>query len=203
MAHALPELGFSKDAVSFLSAETFDYHHGKHHNAYVTNLNKLLEGHDMANASLEELVKNTDGGLFNNATQHLNHSFYWRCIDPTGSNEPGSELATAIEGAFGSIQSFREQFTQKAATLFGSGWCWLVQDADGKLQIRQTGNAGCPITDGDAPLLTCDVWEHAYYVDFRNARPKYIEGFMDGINWDFVGKNFAALRAGEALDYGV
>ena len=203
MTHALPELGFSKDAVSYLTAETFDYHYGKHHQAYVTNLNKLLEGHPLAGASLVDVVKKSDGGLFNNAAQHLNHSFYWRCIAPGGPAQPDASVARAIEGSFGSLQAFKEEFHQKATGLFGSGWCWLVQDKDKKLAIRQTSNAGCPITTGDSPLLTCDVWEHAYYIDFRNARPKYVEAFWAGINWGFVGKNFTALQSGKPLDYGV
>ncbi|HED67134.1 MAG TPA: superoxide dismutase [Planctomycetes bacterium] len=187
MTHVLPELEFSADALNpHISAETLEYHHGKHHNAYVTNLNKLIAGTEFENASLEDIVKKADGGVFNNAAQHFNHSFYWKCIKPGAGGDPTGELASAIDGAFGSVASFREAFTAKAQTLFGSGWCWLVKNADGSLEIVQTQNAGCPITDGQTPLLTCDVWEHAYYIDYRNARPKYVAAWWNLVNWDFV-----------------
>ena len=190
MTHVLPELEFSADALNpHISAETLEYHHGKHHNAYVTNLNKLIAGTEFENASLEDIVKKADGGVFNNAAQHFNHSFYWKCIKPDGGGDPTGDLATAINGAFGSVQAFREEFTAKAQTLFGSGWCWLTKNADGSLEIVQTQNAGCPITDGKTPLLTCDVWEHAYYIDYRNARPKYVEAWWKIVNWDFVASN--------------
>jgi len=187
MSHVLPELEFSADALNpHISAETLEYHHGKHHNAYVTNLNKLIAGTEFESASLEDIVKKASGGVFNNAAQHFNHSFYWKCIKPGASGDPTGDLGSAIQSAFGSVEAFREEFTNKAKTLFGSGWCWLVKNADGGLEIVQTQNAGCPITDDKTPLLTCDVWEHAYYVDYRNARPKYVAAWWNLVNWDFV-----------------
>ena len=187
----LPELGFAADALSpHLSAETFEYHHGKHHNAYVTNLNKLIEGTEFAEKSLDDIVKGAKGGLFNNAAQHWNHSFYWKSIAPGGGDAPSGALAQAIDAKWGSFAKFREDFTAKATTLFGSGWAWLVKKGDGSLDIAQTQNAGCPITDGATPLLTCDVWEHAYYIDYRNARPDYLAAFFEIVNWDFASKNF-------------
>ena len=190
MKHVLPSLDFAPDALEpFLSAETFSYHHGKHHKTYVDKLNGLLEGSDLANHSLTELVKNSQGGVFNNAAQHYNHSFYWRCIAPGGKSAPDGELLQAIERDFGSLDKLSEDFRQAAATHFGSGWAWLVKDASGKLAIRTTANAEYPLTNGEEPLLTCDVWEHAYYVDYRNARPDYIAAFWNLVNWDFVEKN--------------
>jgi len=192
MAHTLPELSFSQDALNpHISAETLSIHHGKHHNAYVTNLNKLIEGTEFADASLEDIITKASGGVFNNAAQHFNHSFYWKCLAEKGGGEPSGALAEAINGAFGSFAAFREEFSTKAKTLFGAGWCWLVKGADGKLAIVQTSNAGCPLTEGQTPLMTCDVWEHAYYVDYRNRRPEYVEAFWNIINWDFVAANLA------------
>ena len=186
MKHILPRLNFAPgDLAPFLTAETFEFHHGKHHNAYVDKLNGMIDGTEFKDASLTEIVKNAEGGLFNNAAQHYNHSFYWCCIAP-GTAGPNGALATAIDRDFDSLDSLQIAFTQAAATHFGSGWAWLVKDAQGKLQLRITSDAGCPLTSGDAPLLTCDVWEHAYYIDYRNARPKYIEAFWKSINWDFV-----------------
>ena len=191
MTHTLPELPFAADALApWMSAETFSYHHGKHHATYVNNLNNLLDGHDLASASLEDVVAKSEGGLFNNAAQHFNHSFFWNCLRPAGGEGPSGDLLAAIEGAFGSMDAFKEQFTKTAATLFGSGWAWLVKKGDGSLAITAAPNAGCPLADGDTPLLTVDVWEHAYYVDHRNARPKYLEGFWGHVNWDFVASNF-------------
>lgn len=187
MAHTLPDLPFASDALSpVISAETLEFHHGKHHNAYVTNLNKLIEGTPDAEKSLEDLVKSSSGGVFNNAAQHFNHSFYWKCLSPDGGGEPTGGVADAINRTFGSFDAFKEQFSKAAVTQFGSGWAWLVKKADGSLAITQTANAGCPLTEGDTPLLTCDVWEHAYYVDYRNARPKYVEEFWKLVNWDHV-----------------
>ena len=191
MPFELPKLPWEKNALEpHITSETLDYHYGKHHNAYVTNLNKLTEGKPEASKSLEELIKTTDGGLFNNAAQVWNHTFYWNCMKPNGGGAPEGKLADAINAAFGSFDKFKEEFSNAAATQFGSGWAWLVKGADGKLKISKTGNADCPIKHGDTPLLTIDVWEHAYYIDFRNARPKYIETFLSSlVNWDFVAKN--------------
>jgi Fe-Mn family superoxide dismutase len=190
MAFTLPELPFAKDALGpHISAETLDFHHGKHHNAYVQNLNKLTEGTAWAEKSLEEIIKGVElGGIFNNAAQVFNHTFYWSCLSPSGGGEPTGALADAIKASFGGFAQFKDQFTKAAATHFGSGWAWLVRDNAGKLSIESTANAGCPLRDGKTPLLTCDVWEHAYYIDYRNARPKYIEAFWNLVNWDFVAK---------------
>ncbi|MCG3183183.1 MAG: Superoxide dismutase [Fe] [Planctomycetes bacterium] len=191
MPFELPKLPWEKNALEpHITAETLDYHYGKHHNAYVTNLNKLTEGKPEASKSLEELIKTTEGGLFNNAAQVWNHTFYWHCMKPNGGGAPSGKLADAIKKDFGSFDEFKKQFVEAATTQFGSGWAWLVKGKDGKLKVTKTGNADCPIRSGDTPLLTIDVWEHAYYIDFRNARPKYIETFMDKlVNWDFVAKN--------------
>ncbi len=189
MAFTLPDLPFAKDAIKGISPETFEYHHGKHHNAYVTNLNKLVEGKPEAGKSLEELIRTSQGGVFNNAAQVWNHTFFWNCMSPNGGGEPGGSLMDAIKKNFESFDKFKEQFSQQAATLFGSGWAWLVKDGDGSLKIVQKGNAGNPLTDNQTPILTLDVWEHAYYIDYRNARPKFIENFWDIVNWDFVQKS--------------
>ena len=193
MAHNLPELPFAKDALApHISAETLDYHHGKHHNAYVGKLNELIAGTEFENASLEEIVAKSSGGIFNNAAQHWNHSFYWNCLSPDGGDAPTGELADKINAQWGSFEAFQEDFSGKCATLFGSGWVFLVQKSDGSLAITQEPNAGCPLTGDDKPLLTCDVWEHAYYIDYRNARPKYLEAFWNLVNWEFAAANFAA-----------
>lgn len=190
MAHTLPELPWPKDALApHISAETLDYHHGKHHNAYVTKLNAAIEGTEHAETSLEDLVKTTSGGLFNNAAQHYNHSFYWNCLAPNAGGAATGAVADAINAKWGSFDKFKEEFTNSAATNFGSGWTWLVKNASGELAIVNTDDAGCPLTDGHTPLLTCDVWEHAYYVDYRNARPDYINAFWALVNWDFVNSN--------------
>ncbi len=192
MEHKLPELPYAKDALApHISAETLDYHYGKHHQTYVTNLNKLIVGTEFADATLEDIIKKASGGLFNNAAQVWNHSFYWNCLSPKGGGEPTGELAKAINKAFGSFADFKEKFSQTAITTFGSGWAWLVKNGGGELEIISTGNAGTPLTVGKAPLLACDVWEHAYYVDYRNARPKYVEAFWNLVNWEFAAKNFA------------
>lgn len=191
MEHVLPPLPYEKNALEpHISAETLDFHHGKHHNAYVVNLNGLIKGTEFENASLEEIVRNAPaGGIFNNAAQVWNHTFYWNSMSPNGGGEPSGALAEAINKAFGSFANFKEAFSKAAATQFGSGWAWLVKNAAGDLEIVQTGNAGNPMTDGKTPLLTCDVWEHAYYVDYRNARPKYVEAFWNLVNWEFAASN--------------
>ncbi len=187
----LPALPYSKDALQpHISQETLEYHYGKHHQAYVTNLNKLIPGTEFENASLEEIVRKASGGIFNNGAQVWNHTFYWNCLSPKGGGKPSGDLAQAIDRAFGSFDAFKEKFSQTAVTTFGSGWAWLVKKKDGALAVVSTSNAGNPLKDGDTPILTCDVWEHAYYIDYRNARPKYVEIFWNLINWDFAAKNF-------------
>ena len=190
MEHKLPPLPFKDDALEpVISKETLDYHHGKHHQAYVTNLNKLIEGTEFEAMTLEEIIKKSSGGVFNNAAQVFNHTFYWNCLSPEGGGEPEGDLAQAIDEAFGSFDEFKEKFSATAVGTFGSGWAWLVKDQDGKLEIISTGNAGTPLTENKTPLLTCDVWEHAYYIDYRNARPAYVGKFWDLVNWDFVASN--------------
>ena len=192
MEHVLPELPYARDALApHISSETIDYHYGKHHQTYVTNLNNLVKGTPNADKSLEEIIKTSSGGLFNNSAQVWNHTFYWNCLKPNGGGEPGGKLAEAIVKSFGSFAVFKEQFTQTAITTFGSGWAWLVQKPDGALALVSTSNAACPLTGPDRALLTCDVWEHAYYVDYRNARAKYVEAFWALVNWDFVQSNMA------------
>ncbi|MEM7156491.1 MAG: superoxide dismutase [Myxococcota bacterium] len=193
MSFELPNLPYAKDALApHMSAETFDYHHGKHHQAYVNKLNALTEGTPNADKSLEELIKSTDGGLFNQAAQVWNHTFFWNSMKPQGGGAPSGDLAAAIDRDFGSLDGFKEAFTKAAATRFGSGWAWLVKGADGKLSVTSTASADNPMTDGLTPILTLDVWEHAYYVDYRNARPKFIGAFLDSlVNWDFAAANFS------------
>jgi len=190
MAFELPALPYPKDGLSpHISAETLDFHYGKHHQTYVTNLNNLVPGTEFEGKSLEEIIKSASGGIFNNAAQVWNHSFYWNCLSPAGGGEPSGAVADAINKAFGSFAAFKEKFSATAVGTFGSGWGWLVKKADGSLAITSTSNAGNPMTSGDTPLLTCDVWEHAYYIDYRNARPKYVEAFWNLVNWDFVASN--------------
>jgi len=192
MEHKLPELPYAKKALEpNVSSETLEYHHGKHHATYVSNLNNLIRGTEFEEMSLEDIVMKSSGGVFNNAAQTWNHSFYWKSLKPGGGGEPTGALAEAIKSAFGSFEDFKKTFTQKAVTLFGSGWAWLVKNKDGSVGIEVTSNAGTPITSGQKALLTCDVWEHAYYIDYRNARPKYVEAFWNLVNWDFVLKNFS------------
>ncbi len=192
MAHTLPELPYAKDAlVPHISAETLDFHYGKHHQTYVTNLNNLIKGTEFENASLEEIIMKSSGGLFNNAAQVWNHTFYWNCLSPNGGGAPTGALAEAINQTFGDFNTFKEKFSQTAITTFGSGWGWLVKNEDGSLALASTSNAGTPMTSGQKAILTCDVWEHAYYIDFRNARPKYLEAFWQLVNWEFASKNFA------------
>ncbi len=190
MEHKLPTLPWAKDALApHISAETIEYHYGKHHAAYVANLNKLIAGTEFADLSLEDIVKKSSGGIFNNAAQTWNHSFYWNCLSPKGGGEPSGALADAIKKSFGSFAAFREKLTNAAITQFGSGWAWLVKNPDGSLAVEQTGNAATPLKDGKRPLLTVDVWEHAYYIDYRNARPSYVEAFWKVVNWDFAAQN--------------
>ena len=192
MSYELPELPYAKNALEpTISAETLEYHHDKHHATYVTNLNNLVPGTEFEGKSLEEIITSAPaGGIFNNAAQVWNHTFYWNCMSPNGGGEPGGALADAINAAYGSFADFKEKFSTSAATNFGSGWTWLVKNSDGSIEIVNTSNAGCPLTEGKTPLLTCDVWEHAYYIDYRNARPKYVEAFWGLVNWDFVAENF-------------
>lgn len=193
MAFELPALPYAKDALApHISAETLDFHHGKHHNAYVVNLNNLIPGTEFENKSLEDIIKTSSGGVFNNAAQVWNHTFYWNCLAPNGGGEPTGALAEAINAAFGSFENFKAEFTKTAIGTFGSGWAWLVKKADGTLALSSTIGAGCPLTTEDKALLTCDVWEHAYYIDYRNARPSYVEAFWNLVNWEFVAANFAA-----------
>ncbi len=185
----LPALPYEKNALEpHISAETLEYHYGKHHKAYVDNLNKLIAGTEFENMALEDIVRKAQGGMFNNAAQIWNHSFYWNCLSPKGGGEPNGKLGEAIARAFGSFATFKEEFTKTAIGTFGSGWAWLVQRPDGAVALVSTSNAATPITGNDKPLLTCDVWEHAYYIDYRNARPKYVEAFWNLVNWEFVGK---------------
>ena len=192
MAFTLPSLPFSKSALEpIISAETLEFHYGKHHQAYVNNLNGLVDGKPEANMALEELIMSAEGGVFNNAAQVWNHSFYWNCLKPGGGGRPSGALAQAIDRDFGSFDAFKEEFSAAAAKLFGSGWAWLVLAGD-KLKIVQTSNADLPMKHMQTALLTIDVWEHAYYIDYRNARPKYIEAVFDNLlNWDFAEQNLA------------
>jgi Fe-Mn family superoxide dismutase len=191
MTHELPPLPYAIDALApHISAETLEFHHGKHHKTYVDNLNKLIPGTEFENLSLEDIVRKSSGGIFNNAAQIWNHTFYWNCLAPNAGGKPSGALAAAIDTAFGSFDAFKEKFSQTAITTFGSGWAWLVKNAAGGLELVSTSNAGCPLTAGQTPLLTCDVWEHAYYIDYRNLRAKYVESFWNLVNWDFVARNF-------------
>jgi Fe-Mn family superoxide dismutase len=192
MEHKLPDLPYAMDALEpHISRETLEYHYGKHHATYVANLNKLIPDTEFADKSLEDIIKTSSAGIFNNAAQVWNHSFYWNCLSPNGGGEPSGALADAINRAFGSVADFKEKFATSAATNFGSGWTWLVKNADGSLEIVNTSNAATIMTEeGKTPVLTCDVWEHAYYVDYRNARPKYVEAYWSLVNWDFVAANF-------------
>ncbi|MFV1989471.1 MAG: superoxide dismutase [Acidimicrobiales bacterium] len=190
MAIELPALPYAMDALApHISQETLEYHYGKHHNAYVTNLNKMIEGTDHASSGLESIIKDSEGPMFNNAAQVWNHSFYWNCMSPSGGGTATGRAAGMIGSSFGSFENFAQEFTQAAMTQFGSGWAWLV-DNGGKLEIMKTANADLPLAHDIKALLTIDVWEHAYYIDYRNARPKYIETFLAHlVNWDFVNSN--------------
>ncbi len=193
MSFTLPALPYAKDAlVPHISAETLEYHYGKHHQAYLNNLNNLIPGSPFEKLSLEEILLKSSGAIFNNSAQVWNHTFYWESLSPNGGHAPKGQLADAINQTFGSFEKFKEAFTQKATTNFGSGWTWLVKNKSGQLEIINTSNAANPMTDGHKPLITCDVWEHAYYIDYRNARPKYVEAFFALANWAFAEKNFEA-----------
>jgi Fe-Mn family superoxide dismutase len=194
MAFTLPPLPYAKDALApLISAETFEFHYGKHHQAYVTNLNKLLEGKPEASKSLEDIIRGAgEGGVFNNAAQVWNHTFYWHSMRPAGGAAPSGKLLEALNRDFGSVDAFKQQFKEAATTQFGSGWAWLVQEGP-KLKVTKTANADLPMKHGQKALLTCDVWEHAYYIDFRNARPNYVDAFLNHlVNWDFAAKNLGA-----------
>ncbi len=185
MTHVLPSLPYPKNALApVISSETLDFHHGKHHQAYVDNLNKLIVGTEFQNMTLEQIITKATGPIFNNAAQVWNHTFYFSGLHPAGGSGPAAKLAEVISRDFGSFDAFKQQFNQSATTLFGSGWCWLVKNQEGKLQIVQTSNAANPMTSGQTPVLTCDVWEHAYYIDYRNARAKYLESFWTLVNWE-------------------
>lgn len=191
MAFELPPLPYEKNALEpYISSETIEYHYGKHHQAYVNKLNALVEGSQWADQSLETIIKEADGSIFNNAAQIWNHTFYWHCLSPEAGGEPSGELADAINASFGSFDAFKKQMTEKAAGHFGSGWAWLVRDTNGELAITTSDNANNPIRLGQRPLLTCDVWEHAYYIDTRNNRAKYIDQFWHIVNWAFVAEQF-------------
>ena len=192
MEHKLPPLPYSPDALQpHMSKETFDFHYGKHHQAYVTNLNNLIKGTEFENMALEDIIRKSSGGVFNNSAQVWNHTFFWNCMKPSGGGEPTGALAQAITAKWGSYQAFKEAFAKSAVGNFGSGWTWLVKKADGSIDIVNTSNAGTPLTTSDKPLLTVDVWEHAYYIDYRNLRQKFVETFFDKlVNWEFAAKNF-------------
>ncbi len=191
MTHQLPPLPYAQDALEpTISSETIEYHYGKHHQAYVTNLNNLIAGTEFESASLEEIIQKASGGIFNNAAQVWNHTFYWNCLSPNGGGGPTGALAEAINQAFGSFDKFKESFAASATGNFGSGWTWLVKNSAGEIEIVNTSNAANPMSDGLIPLFTVDVWEHAYYIDYRNARPGYLEAIWDIVNWDFVASNF-------------
>ena len=192
MEHTLPALPYAMDALApTISAETLEFHYGKHHKAYVDNLNNLIKGTEFENASLEEIVKKSSGGIFNNAAQVWTHTFYWNSMKPNGGGAPTGALADAINAKWGSFDAFKEAFSKCAVTTFGAGWAWLVKTPSGELDLVSTSNAATPLTTDNKALLTCDVWEHAYYIDYRNARPKYVESFWNLVNWDFVAANFA------------
>jgi Fe-Mn family superoxide dismutase len=192
MEHTLPPLPYAKDALQpTMSAETLEFHYGKHHQAYVTNLNNLIKGTEFENLSLEEIIKKSQGGIFNNSAQVWNHTFFWNCMKPAGGGAPTGPVADAINAKWGSFDKFKEEFQKSAVGNFGSGWTWLVKKTDGSVDIVNTSNAGTPLTTENKALLTVDVWEHAYYIDYRNARPKFVESWWNLVNWDFVNQNFA------------
>ena len=192
MQHQLPPLPYALDALQpHISKETLELHYGKHHQAYVTNLNNLVKGTEFENAGLEDIIRKSSGGIFNNAAQVWNHTFYWNCLAPRAGGEPKGPLAEAVSRKFGSFASFKKTFSKSAVGNFGSGWTWLVKKADGSVDLANTSNADTPLTGPDKPLLTCDVWEHAYYVDYRNRRPDYVAAFWNLVNWEFAAKNFA------------
>lgn len=192
MEHTLPPLPYAMDALApHLSKETLEFHYGKHHQTYVTNLNNLIKGTEFADATLEQIIKKASGGIFNNAAQVWNHTFYWNGMKPNGGSALSGALAAAINKKWGSFEDFKKAFSASCVGNFGSGWTWLVKKSDGSLDIVNTSNAATPLTGADKPLLTCDVWEHAYYIDYRNARAKYVETFWGLVNWDFAAKNYS------------
>ena len=192
MEHKLPSLPYALDALQpHMSKETLEFHYGKHHQAYVTNLNNLIKGTEFENASLEEIIRKSSGGVFNNSAQVWNHSFFWNCLSPQGGGSPSGALAEAISKKWGSFEAFKEAFVKSAVGNFGSGWTWLVKKTDGSVDIVNTSNAATPLTGSDKPLLTLDVWEHAYYIDYRNRRPDFAAAFWNLANWEFAAKNFA------------
>ena len=192
MEHKLPQLPYEKDALApYLSAETLEYHYGKHHRNYVDTLNRLISGTEFEKMPLEEIIRKASGSIFNNASQVWNHTFYWNCLSPHGSGAPTGDIARIIDKNYGTFADFKEKFTSTAVTLFGSGWVWLIHNSDGSLTMEAMSNAGTPIKESRKPLLTCDVWEHAYYIDYRNARAKYMDAFWKLVNWDFVARNLA------------
>ena len=193
MEHKLPDLPYAMDALApIISKETLEFHYSKHHQTYVTNLNNLIKGSEFENCSLEEIIMKSSGGVFNNAAQVWNHSFYWKGMKPGGGGEPTGALAEAINKKFGSFSAFKDEFAKCAIGTFGSGWAWLVKNADGSVELMSTSNAATPMTAGKVALLTCDVWEHAYYIDYRNLRAKYVESFWGLVDWGFVMRNFEA-----------
>jgi Fe-Mn family superoxide dismutase len=191
MEHTLPALPYALDALQpHISKETLEFHYGKHHQTYVTNLNNLIKGTEFESSSLDDIVKKSSGGVFNNAAQIWNHTFYWNSLSPKGGGAPSGALAAAINAKWGSFDAFKEAFTKSAVGNFGSSWTWLVKKADGSLDIVNTSNAATPVTSGDTPLITCDLWEHAYYIDYRNRRPDYMGAYWALVNWEFAAKNF-------------
>lgn len=191
MPHELPALPYAMDALQpHISKETLEFHYGKHHQAYVTNLNNLIKGTEFEKMPLEEVIRKSKGGMFNNAAQIWNHTFYWNSLSPKGGGKPSGALAKAIDAKFGSFDEFKKQFSAAAVGTFGSGWAWLVKNADGSVGIESTSNAATPLTTDKKPLLTCDVWEHAYYIDYRNRRPDYVAAFWHLVNWEFAARNF-------------
>ena len=187
MAFELPPLPYAKDALApQISEETLEFHHGKHHKTYLDKLNDLLPATEFEGKSLEDIIGTSTGNIFNNAAQAWNHTFYWNCLSPNGGGEPAGELADVINETFGSFENFKEEFTATSVGIFGSGWSWLVKKADGSLEITSTADAGNPMTDGETPILICDVWEHAYYIDYRNSKAAYLKAFFELINWDFI-----------------
>jgi len=195
MSFELPELPWSKDALApHISQETIEYHYGKHHKAYVTKLNGMVKDTPDANKSLEELIKSASGPVFNNAAQIWNHTFYWKSMSPNGGGEPDGSIKDAIVATYGDFATFKKQFGEACSGHFGSGWAWLVKEGDNKVKIVQTHDAGCPVKEGQVPILTCDVWEHAYYIDYRNDRAKYVESWWNTINWNFANQNLTQSK---------
>lgn len=197
-AHQLPDLPYSLDALEpYISKETLKYHHGKHHAGYIKKLNNAIEGTEYSDKSLEQIIATAEGSVFNNAAQVWNHTFYWQCLGPAAAAEPQNEIGRAIERDFASLDDFKQRFTAAATSLFGSGWTWLVINQKGELEIVNTENADTPLRYGQVPLLTCDVWEHAYYLDYQNARPDYLQAFWKLVNWEFVNTQFTATETGK------